>query len=456
MTSAPAGPRGAPLPTVFAFGIMGAPVAALTTVAGIYLPRYYVGLGLGFIAVVAAITAVRAIDIFFDPSVSLVMDRTKTPIGRYRPWLILAAPIIMLATGMLLAPHAHLTPSYLILWLLVAYAGLSIVTLGLAAWGAVLATGYNDRSRVYGWLQGLSVSGSVGILLLPPMLTHDRIVLGKASSMPAIAWIVILALPICLFICTVFTPERIAPSAARPRFSLRDMLAAVSRPAMLRVVVADLLLSLGPGTTAPLYIYFFHDAKGFTLTQTNQLLVFAIAAGVIGSPFWGRLARRFNKHRTVQIACVGFAICQTILLALPKAQFAVTAAGMFGVGFCFSAFIPLVRAMVADVTDEVRLEQRQDLTSLLFSMVTTTEKIASTIAVLIVFPILAMFGYNGKEGATNTQHAIFGLDVGYMLAPILVLAGAAMFFGYRLDPKRHALVRAALDERDAASRLSTG
>ena len=340
---------------------------------------------------------------------------------------------------------------YLVLWLLVAYAGLSMVTLGLASWGAVLATGYNDRSRVYGWVQGMSIAGSGAILLLPPMFTHGRVVLGKAGSMSTIGWILIVALPLALFVCTVFTPEKRAPRVATQRFSLRQSLAAVSRPAMWRVVIADLMLTLGPGTTAPLYVYFFHDAKGFGLTQINTLLVFAIAAGVLGAPVWGRLARRFNKHRTVQIACLSFAICQTLLLLCPRGEFAFTAAAMFSVGFCFSGFVPLVRAMVADITDEVRLEQGQDLTGLLFSMTTTVEKIGNTIAVLVVFPILALVGYNGKEGAINTAHATFGLEMCYLFAPIiLVFVGAAVLFGYQLDMPRHAAVRAALDERDLA------
>ena len=129
---------------------------------------------------------------------------------------------------------------------------------------------------------------------------------------------------------------------------------------------------------------------------------------------------------------------------------------MFAVGFCASAFLVLIRAMVADVTDEVRLEQGQDLTSLIFSMVTTTTKIGGTITVLIVFPILAAVGYNGKEGAVNTPHAIFGLEMCYLFAPIiLVWFGGAMFFGYKLDANRHAEIRAALASHDEAAALES-
>jgi glycoside/pentoside/hexuronide:cation symporter, GPH family len=443
------------LPTVFAFGSMGVPLAALAVVAGVYLPRYYVSLGLSFLAVAAAISLVRFIDIVFDPLVSLAMDRTKTPIGRYRPWLIVGAPIVMLGTWMLTAPKGVFTTNYLILWSLVLAAGSSMVLLGLAAWTAKLAISYNDRSRVYGWTTGLAVLGSVGILLLP-LFTHGQIVLGKAKSMPTIGLILIIAIPVALAICAFFTPDKIAAAAPRPKFSFADMGKAISRPAMRRIIAADLLLTLGPGTTAPLYVYFFHDAKGFSVAYVGFLLIFYIGAGLFGAPFWGRIAQRLGKHRTVQLACVAYAICQTTLMIIPKGLFLPTAVGMFAVGFTASAFLVMIRAMVADVTDEVRLEQGQDLTSLIFSMVTTTTKIGGTITVLIVFPILAAVGYNGKEGVVNTPHAIFGLEMCYLFAPIiLVWFGGAMFFGYKLDANRHAEIRAALASHDEAAALES-
>ena len=444
----------APLPTVVAFGSVGVPVAALVMITTIYLPRYCVELGLSFMAVVAAITTVRAIDIAFDPLISLLMDRTKTPIGRYRPWLILGAPVMMLATRMLLAPQVTMTPAYLIVWLLVVYAGLSMVTLGLAAWAAVLATSYHDRARVYGLVQGLAAVGSVSILVLPPLFSRGQVVLGKASSMPIISGILIVLIPVTLLICTVFTPEKAPPSVKREHFSIRAIVAAISHPAALRVVAADLLLALGPGACAPLFVYFFHDAKKFDQVDVNLLLVFGIAAMVVGAPFWGWIAQRLNKHRTVQVAALCFSVSQAILTFLPERQFILNAAGMFTVGFSMSAFIPLVRAMIADVTDVVKLDYNRDLTSLLFSMVTTVEKIGNSVTVLVVFPILAVVGYNGKVGAINTPHAIFGLEMCFLLVPIaFVAAGAVLLAGYKLDPERHAEVRAALDAREAAIAL---
>lgn len=459
--SAVAPPRATPLPTLAAFALPGMPLAAMLLVFGVYVPRFYVGLGVGFLAVAGAIATVRFIDIWLDPFIGVAMGRTRTPIGRYRPWLLLGAPIAMYGTWRLLNPPAHAGPPYLILWMLVTYAGASVLNLAVAAWSAILATGYNERSRVYGVTQGLAVVGAVALLLLP-FLTHGAIVLGKAASMPQIALILITVIPISVAVCALFTPERLAPKTSHARFGIKDFAGALANPTLFRIVLADLVLTLGPGTTAPLYVYFFHDAKGFTIAEVSVLLIFYIGAGLVGAPFWGRVAQRIGKHRTVQVACVCYAICQTILMVLPRvwphhgfAAMLPTAIGMFAVGFCASAFLLLIRAMVADVVDEVRLAKGVDLTSLFFSMVTTTTKVGTVITVVIVFPVLKAVGYNGKEGAVNTPHAIFGLEMCYLFAPIiLVFFGGALFFGYKLDAHRHGAIREALDARDAKTSLA--
>jgi GPH family glycoside/pentoside/hexuronide:cation symporter len=450
-----------PLTTLVAFALPGMPLAAIALVLVVYMPRFYVGLGNGFTAVAGAIVTVRFLDIWLDPFLGFAMDKTRTPIGRYRPWLLAGAPVAMLGLYRLLVPPPGAGTGYLIVWMLVTYAGASMLNLSIAAWAAKLAGSYNERSRVYGLTQGLAVIGSDGLLLLP-LFTHGAVILGKAASMPAVAAILIVALPLSVLVCSVFTPDKTVATAGHAGFQFRDFGLAISKPSMLRVVLADLVLTLGPGTTGPLYVYFFHDAKGFGIAEVGYLLIFYIGAGLVGAPFWGRVARRIGKHRTIQIACVAYGVAQTTLMVLPRvwpghglADTLPTVAGMFGVGFCASAFLLLIRAMVADVVDEVRLESGRDLTSLMFSLVTTTTKIGLVITVIVVFPILNLVGYNGKEGALNTHGAILGLEMCYLFAPIiLVFLGGALFFGYSLDAKRHGAIREALEARDAGLSLA--
>lgn len=448
MAHSAAGSTRLPLPVVLAFSSTALPIAAIGLVMAVYLPRFFAGqLGLSLAAVGVAFTIVRLIDLAIDPLLGMAMDRTRTRFGRYRPWLLAGGPIVMVAAYMLFMAHPGITEAYLIEWLLVLYLGVSILTLAQAAWGASLATDYHDRSRVYGVIQAVGVIGAVLILLLPLALGRQG---EGAGGVHAMGWFCILLIPVTLALCTLFTPERVAPDTSKERVTLRDYWDLIRRPEMARLIFADLFMALGPGTTAALYLFFFHDARGYTTPQTGILLVFFIGAGLVGAMFWGWLAQKIGKHRALIVSAVAYAASQSALMIIPPATMALAIPGMFAVGFVSSAFVLIVRAMVADVADEVRLETGKERVGLLYALVTTTQKVGTAITVGISFTVLDLVGYNAAEGATNTPEAIRGLELCYVFAPIiLVFFGGAAFIGWKLDAKRHAEVRRQLDERDA-------
>ncbi|MDB5467128.1 MAG: hypothetical protein JWQ46_1890 [Phenylobacterium sp.] len=440
-----------PLFHILALGMTGLPLSMILTTFGVFLPPFYVTLGVSFAAVGAAVGIVRLFDVFIDPVVGMAMDQTRTPIGRYRPWLLCGAPILMFGLYKLFLPAGPVDQTYLITWLLFAYVGNSILTLGVAAWGANVAAAYHERARVYGYTQGMAVIG-ITVLLLLGLITHGRIQPGKADSMGSIGLIMIIAVPIAVLFTTLFTPERKLSGITKTKFSFADYAVALKRPSMLRLIAADFVLTLGAGATGPIFLYFFHDAKGFSRGVTSTLLVFYIGAGLIGAPFWSWVAQKVSKHRAVQLGCVAYAVCQTVLMAIPAGLYLPTALGMFAVGFSASAFIPLVRSMVADISDEVRLDTGKDLSSVLYAMVTTTMKVGLAISVTIIFPILQFVGYDGHEGAVNTPQAIRGLEMCYLFAPIiLVFLGGATLFGYGLDARRHGEIRSQLEAREVTA-----
>ncbi len=59
---------------------------------------------------------------------------------------------------------------------------------------------------------------------------------------------------------------------------------------------ADLFCTLGPAITAPLYLFFFQQARGYTPLQMTILLFIYVVAGLIGPAFWSRVALRAGKH----------------------------------------------------------------------------------------------------------------------------------------------------------------
>jgi Na+/melibiose symporter-like transporter len=356
----------------------------------------------------------------------------------------------MLGTYMLFNPPRHMTTTYLAGWYLVLWIGVSMMTIANSAWGASLARGYNDRSRLFAWAIPIAILGGAW-LNLAPAVTHGKFGPGNFNDVPIIGWILIGVIALTTAIVATFVKEPVAPPAPQARGGLGDYWRLIANPTALRLVLGDLFFTLGPGLTAPIYLFFFNQAKGFTIGAATVLLIFYGCAGVVWAPMWARVARSLGKHRTLQVACVCYAVFQTSLMAIQGPQFWLTALFMFLVGGSASAFLFLVRAMLADYADELRLSQGVSRVSLLYSFVGITQKLASSFNTAISFGILAWVGFDPDEHAHNTARAIFGLEMTYLFAPIVfVVIGGVSFFGYKLDAKRHAEIREALDARDAA------
>ena len=65
----------------------------------VFLPSYLAShLRVSLLAVSGAYFLVRILDVVVDPVLGQLMDRTTTALGRYRPWMLAGAPILMLAT----------------------------------------------------------------------------------------------------------------------------------------------------------------------------------------------------------------------------------------------------------------------------------------------------------------------------------------------------------------------
>jgi glycoside/pentoside/hexuronide:cation symporter, GPH family len=444
-SGAPAGRL--PFPRLLAFSFGSIPAYLLIGMLGTYLPPFYAGkMGVSLTVIGLTIGALRLADLGVDLLLGYLMDITKTPFGRYRPWFLAGLPVLWLSVYKVFNPPANVDTSYLFAWYILLYVAYSILVLGHSAWAASISRTYDDRSRMFGWMLGIGVAGSITLQALP-LITHGKIKPADPASIPTIGWIIMAVSTVAVLITLLATKETAAPVARKDRATVKDYLAVITNPSMFRLVAADLFLILGPGASAPIYLFFFHEAKGFSLGDVSLLLIPYSAAGLFGAPIWARVAQRIGKHRTVQIAGLGYAIFQTILMIVPAGLFWPTFASMFSVGFCLAAFIVLIRAMVADVADELRLTTGQERSGVLYALVTLTQKLGSSLAVTIIYPILDAVGFVAKPGYHNTPEAIRGLEMCYVFAPIiLVVVGSACLIGYKLDAKRQGEIRTALEE----------
>ena len=438
-----------PLGSIVTFSLANLPVAALSVAVLVYLPPYFAGHLKVPMAMIGGIwMAIRLIDIPVDVTLALGMDRTRTRIGRYRPWLLAGAPVVMLGLYQLYMAPMGFGAGYLMTWLLVLYLGWSMMSLSQASWAATLAPDYNDRSRMFGILAAVGVVGTLTVLLLP--IVGRGFGWSDAKSVRSMGWAMIVAAPIAALITAVRTPERVAKTTPARQFPLRDYLAILRKPDLLRLLAAQVGLTLGPGWMSALYLFFAADAKGFSVSSASILLALYVAAGFPGALAASALARRIGKHRALMVTTTGFSLGLLWILAVPRGNLIATAAPMMWVGAMSAGFGLMILAMLADVGDELRLEQGKERMSLLYALSSLAQKIATAFSIGLTFPLLARLGYKAAEGAVNTPAAIHNLVIAFIVAPIVfvMLAGACVI-GWRLDAARHGEVRRALDARDA-------
>jgi GPH family glycoside/pentoside/hexuronide:cation symporter len=431
---------------LIAFSLPGLPIGALAVALSVYLPRYYAShIGLSLVAVGGAFGVVRLVDMCFDPFIGLAMDHTKTRLGRYRIWLIGSAPLLAIPVYMLFLAPTGVPLTYLIAWLFIYYLGTSVVTLSHASWASVVASRYNDRSRVFGVIQVTSIVAATAVLVVALAFAKDSV-----YAVQAMGWFIVIVTPLGIAMASIFTPERIVAEHSTERVKLRDYWEMVTWPDMLRIVASAFCLTLGPGWMSAMYLFYFHDSRGFSFQISTALLGLYIVAGVFGAAGLSWVATRIGKHRTLMVASTVYSLGLIVLSLLPKGALIPAALMMFLLGFAASGFVLLGRAMCADVGDAIRLAKGKHRQSLLFAMMTSVEKIASALSITLTFTILALVGYQAKEGAHNTPAAIHNLELVYLLGPIsFVMLGGACYLGYKMDRKRHAEIRSELDVRDA-------
>ena len=92
---------------------------------------------------------------------------------------------------------------------------------------------------------------------------------------------------------------------------------------------------------------------------------------------------------------------------------------------------------------------------MLFSLTTSTSKVALAAAIFITYLLLDKVGYDATLGRANTPEALEGLTLTFLAGPILFLGlGAASMIGYSLTAEKAAETRRQLDARDAELRAA--
>jgi GPH family glycoside/pentoside/hexuronide:cation symporter len=342
-------------------------------------------------------------DAISDAPIGILSDRTRSPLGRRYPWMLVGA--LPLGIGLMLQ---WLVPSTANQWLLFAYyaaiallanTAFTAVAVPYSALAAELTPDYDDRTSLVSFKAAFSIGASFLSLSLAQVIfanianpSRQYLVLGATCGTIAMA---------AVYLCVWGTYQRyqavqaqqVRASAAPSLPIWQQLRIALSNFPFLCVIGIYLCSWLGLQVTAAILPYFVvHWMKlpDYHLTQT-VLTVQGTALGTLF--FWSILAQRLGKR-----AIYGMGIPLTIgalvgLCFLQPGQVALmySLAAIAGFGLSTAYLVPW--SMLPDVIDLDELQTGQRREGIFCGLVVQLQKIAIAIALFLVGKILDWAGF---------------------------------------------------------------
>jgi glycoside/pentoside/hexuronide:cation symporter, GPH family len=424
-----------------AYGLPGLPLTALLLPLAVFLPPYYATLpGLTTATVGVVFFLARVWDVVTDVGVGWASDRTRTPWGRRRPWIVAGVPVLLLGTWYLFVPPQDAGPAYLLAWALIAYLGWSFIALPYQTWGAELSPDYDLRSRITAAREICAVVGTMAAILLPALLVADN---AQGQGLRALFWFLLGTLPLAVLVLLWRVPEPRFPEHAALNLREGMRLLAANRP-FRRLLLAYLANGAANGVPATLFIFFnLHVLKVSEQMAGLALIVYFLSA-VIGLPLWLRIGRRWSKHR---LWCASMLFVSAVFAFAPllgEGDFLWYLLICVLGGSCLGVDQAIPASMQADVIDEDTAAGGCRRAGLYFGLWGMATKLAFALAVGITYPVLGAVGFDAQL-ADNTGFSLLVLALLYAGLPVAVkLCVVAVVWRYPLDRARLAELQARI------------
>jgi len=384
-------------------------------------------------AVIGVILAAGRIwDGISDPMVGFLSDRTRTGLGRRRPWMLAATLPTALTFVALWSPPQDLDASATTLWTVLALLAFTTASTGWSiphnALGAELSSDPHVRTRLFGVRQMsllIGAAGSFGGMQLVVNASDPRAAAVSLAGFAALAMAVLLLVPpLALRERSDFRGR--GPS--RPLVAIRDVMANPHARRLLFVWFVDQLGMASQGAVAPfmaIYLLKRPDAIGL-------LPAFYIAPMILSIPLWIHLSRRFGKRRVWLVAMVGAAVSYASLFGLQANDLALAAVLLAGAGFWSGCGGPLGPSLLADVIDDDERRTGERKEGLYFAAWALAQKASAALVVLVVGIALQATGF--EPNAEQTRAADLALRFCLAGLPCLMFAvGALAFRGFSLQ-----------------------
>lgn len=470
-----------PLSLCLAFGVGTNGTATLIGVTGIYL-LFFMTTMLGIEPAIAGalIFVSKIYDLLTDPLMGYLSDRTRSRLGRRRPYLLIGAVVSGLSAWLLFDVPSFATEAATVAWyaavLLLFATGYTIFSVPYLSMPAEMTSDYHDRTRLMSFRTlfsslGLLIGTAVAPIIvsgggtaasaativrpaadvecvLPPGGAGQVVGTpeGYATMGAVMAVIVFVSMALCFFgtgRARFANPERTPTDFGQQlRLTLRN------RPFMLLVGTKTLQLTGVTAFSAGL-AFFAQYVVQLTGAQLGMFFGLFSLGTVLSLPAWVWHARRVGKKSAYVLAVLAFIVLDLALLTVGEGDLGWLLTLGFLIGLSAGGLILLGVAMLPDTIDYDHHLTGQRREGIYAGVWSTIEKGSAAVATLCAGAILSAAGYletRAGEIACQPHSALTAIQANVAVVPAAVMLLSLLFLA-RYDLTRERLEALAASRR---------
>lgn len=408
-----------------------------------YILYYYQDiLGVSAIAMGIILMAARVFDAFNDPIMGVIVAKTKTKWGKFRPWLLIGTVLNAVVLYFMFAAPPSFDGKGLVAYAAVTYVlwGVTYTMMDIPFWSMIPAftEGGKERENLSTLARSCAGVGSAIVTIITMKCVYA---LGQGDERTGFKWfglIVAMLFVIVIVIACMTIREKSTVDVDSP--SVGEMFRALlQNDQAMAVVVTIVLINCSIYITSNLVIYFFkYDFGGETWYNSYTLFnTFGGAVQILSMMIFFPVLRKFIS--SIQVFYVSFVMAiggyaallilsftnmrNVVLLFIPG-FFIFTAFGMLTV---------LTTVFLANTVDYGEFKNNRRDESVIFSMQTFVVKLASGVAALIASVCLTVCNLSNdttdtKAAALEAGSSVAGLRITMTVLPIIGLLTAVFLF----------------------------
>ena len=424
-------------------------------VSGFILYYYNDILGISGTFTGVMMMAARVFDAFNDPLMGVVVEKTNTPFGKFRPWIVTGTLTNALILYGMFAMPASVTGTAMLVYASVAYVlwGVTYTLMDIPFWSMIPAITSSGKER-----ENLSVIGrtcaAVGYAVptVLTMLLVVRLGSGEREGFAIFAAAVAVVFVVAELVCVALVQEK--PSERQKTTTVGEMFSAlIHNDQAMVVVVGIVVFNASLYLTTQLAVYFFK----YDIGNSDLFSLFGTVGGVgqILSMVSLPLLRRRWGGKQILVGALGVTIAGYLaLFALSMAgvrAVAPLAATAFVIYIGFGLATVLTTVFLADTVDYGEYKTGSRNESVVFSMQTFVVKLASAVSVLIAGIGIDLIGLD-DTAAVQSESTLLGLRLLMVGLPVLGLVFSILYFmkKYRLTEAETARISEALRQREGS------